>query len=54
MFLKIFWNKNGSEHTKVMPLDKAKELMQKMENNGIKTRFEVDVKNPHSSNEGVI
>jgi len=53
MFLKIFWTRNGKENSSIMHIDKAKELVQQIEKDGITTRFEVDINNNDSSNEGV-
>lgn len=53
MFLKIFWTKNGKDNSSTVHIEKAMDLVQQIEKSGIRTRFEVDIDNNHSSSEGV-
>lgn len=40
MFINICWKSNGEIRRSLMPMDKASSIVQKMENQGIKTWFE--------------
>ena len=41
MFINICWKTKGETKKSLMPMDKASELVQKMESQGVKTWFEM-------------